>query len=497
MAMITVCGFVRVKCLNVNSNELITLNSVSLTLHNNDRHFEALKQINFCLRVGDHVGILGPNGSGKSTFLRLLAGQAWASQGSIFWHYNNQKETSPIMARRMCALVSPSMQEQYTKYQYALTGEDVLLTAFSGRALDISDFQKLRMAEEMAEQLKCLGLLKMDVAHLSQGQLRILLLGQALLHKPQVLLLDEYLDGLDMQARTHIMDILDQISKKTTLVISTHRKQGLIPCITKNLFLNAGKLCSARPQKEHISTQKLLANPSQQIPSIKPIIDVQNATIFMERKPILHNINWTLHTGEHWMIHGKNGSGKSTFLRFLAGYEYAAHGGNITRHFHRLYPQEQDSTKLTHIRQAIKLVSDYEQTCYSYDLTGLYLVLSGIDNVVGKYRSYNAEEIAKALNLLNHFGIKNLEIRRISTLSTGQLRRLFIARALMAKPEVLLLDEPFSALDETSRIECMQNLDALSHEFSIILVSHYTDDQLTCINCHAQMKNGTLTLLTQ
>ncbi len=120
-------------------------------------------------------------------------------------------------------------------------------------------------------------------------------------------------------------------------------------------------------------------------------------------------------------------------------------------------------------------------------------MLSGIDNVIGEYRNYKPEEIEQALKLLHLFGIKHLESRRISTLSTGQLRNLFIARALITKPEVLLLDEPFSALDTKARLRCMQSLDEISNHVSIVLVSHYDDDQLTCINRHAFFEYGKIT----
>ncbi len=494
MDMRIVSGFTRGICLNVNSNTLIAVSNASLTLHNDDGHFKALQNINFCLQKHEHVGILGPNGAGKSTFLRLLAGEAWADadagQNSIIWHYKGINETSPIMARRMCALVSPAQQELYTKYQWQLNGEDILLTAFSGHDLQIPEPQQQNLVYTMAKQLKCLALLKMPVSSLSQGQLRILLLGRALLRKPQVLLLDEYLDGLDAQVRSQLIDILELIAKNTTLIISTHRSQGLLPCIKKKLFIAEGLLKAQATKSMEVKSTNYIV-PKQNL-ATKPIIEVYNATVFIERLPVLEHINWTLQAGEHWMIHGNNGSGKSTFLRLLAGDEYPAVEGNIKRYFKHLYPHEQNCTKLTHIKKAIRLVSDHEQTCYSYNLKGIELVLSGIDNVIGEYRAFMDQEVEEAHSLISHFGLENLETRRISTLSTGQLRRLFIARALMAKPEVLLLDEPFSALDTQSRLACMQSLDELSLGISIVLVSHYNDDQLSCINKHAHMQSGRL-----
>ncbi len=479
---------------------LIEVKNANVTLCNTSGKHRVLSNITFCLNKGEHVGILGPNGAGKSTFLRLLAGEAWIDQniGSITWYYQNKAEKSPIMGRRMAALVSPAQQELYTKYQWQLNGEDILLTAFSSSDLlyTTTDAKKNLLVQAMAQDLCCVNLLHMPAQALSQGQLRLLLLGRALLRKPQVLLLDEYLDGLDSQTSQHIIKVLEQIAINTTLVISTHRQQGLIPCMQREFYIQNGILYTNKQPKYHfLNTDLLTTNVEEKINNNhkinpKPIICVNNATVFVERKQVLHNISWELHTGEHWMVHGKNGAGKSTFLRLLAGYEYPAVQGSISRYFSRLYPQEKNCNKLEHIRHAVRLVSEYEQSSYSYDVNGLELVLSGIDNVVGNYRSYTAPEIDEALTLLHYFNLESLEKRSISTLSTGQLRRLFIARALIAKPEVLLLDEPFSTLDTESRIHCMFCLEKIATTLSIILISHHTEDRLSIINRDAHIKDG-------
>ncbi len=489
------------------SAKLITIKNANVTLHGEGTHFHALKNIDFCLKTGEHIAILGPNGAGKSTFLRTLSGEQWIDTGmgidqdtgSITWNYEGKAESSPIMARRVTALVSCAQQEQYTRNAWQLSGADILLTAFGSLpdAMTQTEGQQKELVQNMAEQLACTGLLNITAHALSQGQLRLLLLGRALLKKPRVLLLDEYLDGLDASSRTNIINILEQISAHTSLVISTHRTQSLIPCISKTLYIHEGKL-SQNPvniqQNTHTSNTASIITTGTATTNTKPVIAVRNATVFVERTPVLKNINWELHAGEHWMIQGKNGAGKSTFLRLLAGDEYPAVGGTIKRHFARLYPQEDNTTSLSHIRHAVRLVSDYEQACYGYDLTGLEFVLSGIDNVIGTYREFNQDEVQNAAMHLQSFGLNSLENRRIRSLSTGQLRRLFIARALMAKPEVLLLDEPFSGLDTSSRNKCMDSLDNLSASVCIVLVSHHKEDYLPVINREARFENGRIIL---
>ncbi len=477
------------------SLRLISVKNASVTLHSHGQHFQVLKNINFTLKKGEHIAILGENGAGKSTFLRVLAGETWIDNnfGSIAWLYNGVAENSPIMARRMTALVSASKQEQYTRYNFILTGLDILLTSFSKSHQNLSEIEQHQKAYHMAKQLNCEALLRMQAHALSQGQLRLLLLGQAILQEPKVLLLDEYLDGLDSSTRQHLFEILKQISSNTSLVISTHRTQSLVPWVNKKLYLYNGQLHSAPTTIKTVAQSTIVQNPKKILQNTtQPIIALKNATVFVQRVAVLHRISWELHKNENWCIEGSNGAGKSTFLRLLAGDEHPAVGGSIKRHFSKLYPHEQNTTKLEHIRHAMHLVSDHEQACYGYNLTALELILSGIDNVMGTYKDYDSVQIENALALLKNFGLSLLEKRRIRTLSTGQLRRLFIARAFISNPEVLLLDEPFSGLDKTSRHQCMNNIENLAGDVCVILVSHHLDDHVASINRNARLENGFL-----
>lgn len=188
------------------------------------------------------------------------------------------------------------------------------------------------------------------------------------------------------------------------------------------------------------------------------------------------------------MIHGSNGAGKSTFLNLLAGGDtYPAYGGSISRYLPR---HGGDIVDLPSIRRAIRLVSDLGQATYGYNLTGLELVLSGGDNVVGMYRTYDEAEIHEAHELLARMDVAHLAMRHIRTLSTGQLRRLLLARALMGRPEIVLLDEPCSGLDAQFTKQILGLLDAMSDEVHFVLVSHHPSDRLQCISHDLYLENG-------
>ena len=224
-----------------------------------------------------------------------------------------------------------------------------------------------------------------------------------------------------------------------------------------------------------------------------PLLDVRHATVFIDGQEILHDVDWTLRKGEHWRIEGENGSGKSTFLRLLAGDEFVAVGGTLVRH---LPHHGGETVLLEEIRKGVRLVSDLSQALYGYSITALELVCTGLENTVGVYRDYSKAEQEQARRVMRELGVGHLADRSIRLLSTGQLRRLFLARALMGEPDILLLDEPCSALDEDSRRQYLDLLDQLAARgISLVFVSHFEGDAPSCINRRARMHQGRLEIL--
>ncbi len=489
------------------NSRLIELSAVNVSLRHEGFCQEVLHNITFNLEEGQHVAILGANGAGKSTFLRLLGGEIFATAGNITWHLHGKAEQSPIMGRRMATLISHAKQEAYVRQEWRLSGEDILLTAFSASSTDqllyfIPDAEQKKAAQRMAESINAKHLLHQEACTLSQGQLRLLLLGRALLRSPKVLLLDEYLDGLDDANRINILHVLKDCG--CTLVLTDHRENA-IPTWVKHIYtMEQGHLLkntvpATTKADASLSTipvnEKALPRQTQQNKDIKKLtfIDIQNATVFIDRNPILRRICWQWQEGEHWRLHGVNGSGKSTFLRLLAADEHVAFdGGTLRRRFKRF--GEKHVSELALVRSGLALLSAELQQTYGYDVTGLECVLSGLDTVQGTYRIYDEKEITQAQEFLRRFHLQNLEDRRIRSLSTGQLRRLLLARLLMGEPELLLLDEPFSGLDQAS-YKAMRHLleeEAFSGRVHILLVSHYEDDHLACINRQMCMQQGQL-----
>lgn len=240
-----------------------------------------------------------------------------------------------------------------------------------------------------------------------------------------------------------------------------------------------------------------LCRPLERIvePSRRPLIEIEHVFVTYPgtERHILNDFNLTLYEGEHAVIRGGNGAGKSTLLRLLAGDEIVAYGGEIVRELPR---QGGVVDRLEVLRKGVRLVSDRQQATYTYDITGEELVFSGIDNSVGVYREPSEKELAQVTDILASLHLEFLAKRTIRSCSTGEFRRLLLARALAGEPDLLLLDEPFSGLDAPSRNEFFALLNQLARQgVQMILVTHHKADIFPAITHMLQLENGRISAI--
>jgi molybdate transport system ATP-binding protein len=309
------------------------------------------------------------------------------------------------------------------------------------------------------------------------------------MREPEILLLDEFTNALDSPARRHVLNILESLAESCVLVLATHRLNMLPSAIQREVALESGRITHAGPLRARRAGMTQYHGKMSRYPPVMrpepelgplPLIDIRNATVYLEREPVLHAVNWRVLPGEHWLVSGGNGAGKSTLLRLVAAEEYPAAGGEILRRD----PQGRPVHDQESLRKGIRLLSNSLQAAYAYDVTGLELVLSGLEASIGLYREYAPEEINQARQRIAQVSnnAENLENRSIRSLSTGQMRRLLLARALAGSPYLLLLDEPFSGMDEGSRLRMLRLLAGIAAAGTqLVMVSHHETDMPGCI----------------
>ena len=465
----------------------------------------ALDDVTLSLHAGEHLALRGGNGAGKSTLLRLLRGEQWPDQDSrcrIVWHTAGGPETSPLAGRGMVSLIAPAQQERILLQGWDITGEDLVFGGISEAVyvLRHAEGEDKARIHELAAQLDAEPLLSRRVPELSQGELRRLLVARGLIRNPRALLLDEVTDGLDADSRLRLLAMLEKASVLSTLVISTHRPETLPDWMHREICMEHGRIVSDRalPGKPvaHLAVSSNCGmDLTPQLSGVKhgegARIEIVNATVYLSGTPVLHDINWTIEPGQNWAVLGDNGAGKSTLMRLVAGDEFAAAGGSVRRWLPR---QGGEQVKLECIRKGIRLVSDLQQATYTYDITGEELVFSGIDNSVGVYRAIASDELDEAHYCMRLLGVEHLARRSIRRCSTGEMRRLLLARALIGSPDLLLLDEPCSGLDPAARDHVLELVDALMDQgVQIVLVSHRREDLIPTITHLLRLDHGRVT----
>ncbi len=491
---------------------LLELNNVNLSRGG----VRILSNINWRVRAAENWAVLGDNGAGKSTLLRLALGEvrpdqnfdATAQPGELAWYIGGVKETSPIAARQVVAGVSPELHDWYARHGWQLSGEELLLSGLYASPLIYNTPLPDELAEvrALAAELELEHLLNYTVAEMSQGQLRRMLVARALIIRPLLLALDEVFEGLDAPSRARLSDLLAYC--KTTILMTAHREEDLPDFIRCALILEQGRIVrqglrpefrlseADLPDSRRAEDRSALASAAAPLsfkpPELQtqtessadpadfaqaadltlPLLELKQVNVFLERKHVLHDINWTVQKGENWAVLGENGSGKTTLLRCLWGEVHPALGG-VLAWFGNPGPHNQ---ALLH--RQFGLVSHRLQTAVPPDMPVADLVVSGFFASLDLYQPPSAARQQAALELLEKIGLAHLAERRAGTLSYGQLRRVLLARALVHKPVLLFLDEPCSGLDAASRAAFLLTLAEAAQNGStqLIHVTHHETD---------------------
>ena len=222
-----------------------------------------------------------------------------------------------------------------------------------------------------------------------------------------------------------------------------------------------------------------------------PLIDLRGVNLEHEKKRILSRVSLEIHKGDHWAIIGPNGSGKTTFLKLLAGTHWPASGPG-----ERLYgfngTTQNDSVLAL---KRIYLLGHELQDSFiqkDWNFTALDIVLAGIKKTDVLRDKVSVSDKLKAQSLLKEVGAFDLINRDFFELSRGQQRKVLIARILAFEPEIIILDEPLSGLDKKSRIQLNQTIERISISRTVICSYHHTGDVPDCMNKIAFIADGLL-----
>lgn len=220
---------------------------------------------------------------------------------------------------------------------------------------------------------------------------------------------------------------------------------------------------------------------------MKPLLEVTQLLFARGNALLLDRVDWRVERGQHWAIVGPNGCGKTTLLRSLTGY-LSASSGSIS-----LLGKRYGEADWRELRRRIGLVTSALQSSIPPAETALETVISGKYAQLDLWVKPTAGDVRLARRWLRHVGLPELESRPWLYLSQGERQRVLIARALMARPRLLILDEPCGGLDPVARedfLQFLQQVGAGPESPALVLVTHHVDEIMPVFSHALVLREG-------
>ena len=203
------------------------------------------------------------------------------------------------------------------------------------------------------------------------------------------------------------------------------------------------------------------------------LIRFNDISVIREGHTILRKLSWSTQPGEHWFVMGENGSGKTTLMEVVAGYQWPSKGEAMVAG--GVFGQ----TSILELRQRVGYVSPWIFKRMPPDTSVEDVVASGFEGSAG-FLTRRTPKVSKASRaILKELGCLRLLCREFGTLSSGEQLKVMMGRALVNRPVILVLDEPFASLDVASRAGMYRELCRIvtrKDAPQVILVTHHFED---------------------
>ncbi|WP_197035537.1 ABC transporter ATP-binding protein [Paenibacillus sp. UNC451MF] len=215
------------------------------------------------------------------------------------------------------------------------------------------------------------------------------------------------------------------------------------------------------------------------------IISLENIHFIREERAILSEVGIQVNKGEHWVVLGKNGSGKTTILELINGYQFPSRGE--VRVLDHLYGQ-------CDVREVRKQIGYISQSLYEKLNPGdpvWEVIATGEYGFLRFYEEIPAEVRAKALDMLEEVSLRHLADQPLGTLSQGERKKVMLARALMTSPKILIMDEPCSGLDLFERERLLETINRLGkQQITVVYVTHHIEEIMPMFSHVALIDQG-------
>ena len=420
----------------------------------------ALSEVSCSIKQGEFICLTGSSGCGKSTLLLAVMGllHGGTLQGSIEF----SKPTLPDRGAQAAGIVFQNADAQML---CSTVAEEV---AFGPENLCVPPDE---IAVRVREALRAVGLdgeQARSAERFSAGQKQRLAIASVLSMRPSLLLLDEPTSQLDVEGKQELFAVLSALKAKGhTVIMAEHDPRPFAPLIDRYLTLEQGRAAdsSALPDPERFIPTAAVLPPAAALHGGSAAIEVQGLRFsYPETGEVLSEVNLRVPRGERVHLFGRNGAGKSSFLRCLAGLVRPERGTVLLAGMRNPGPERlPGKVGVLFQNPARQLFAESVRDEVAFTLQRL-----------GCRGEETARTVAEALDFC---GIAHLAERAPLTLSFGEQHRVALAAVVAPRPDLLLLDEPFSGLDYRQRLALLYILGRMPVRYgtTVLIASH---DQL-------------------
>lgn len=449
----------------------------------------ALDGITLDIPAGRMIGLLGPDGVGKSSLLSLLAGARAVRQGSV---YSMGGDMASIRHReKVCPHIAYMPQGLGKNLYPTLSVEENL--QFFGRLFGHDSAERRRRIDKLTRSTNLTPFLTRPAGKLSGGMKQKLGLCCALIHDPDLLILDEPTTGVDPLARAQFWDLIkhirDERSGMSVIVATAYMDEAQrfdwLVAMDSGHVLATGTPAELlqRTRCESMDAAFIALLPEEKRRghhdvTISPLVAGEGAEIAIEATDLtmrfgdfvaVDHVSFRIRRGEIFGFIGSNGCGKSTTMKMLTGL-LQANEGRASLLGHEVNPKD---------------IATRRRVGYMSQAFSLYSELSVRQNLVLHARLFQVPEadiLARVDEMVRRFGLSGMPDAMPENLPLGIRQRLSLAVAMVHKPELLILDEPTSGVDPIARDSLWQLMIDLARndKVTIFISTHFMNEAGRC-----------------
>ncbi|MFT6255494.1 MAG: molybdate transport system ATP-binding protein [Granulosicoccus sp.] len=469
-------------CLNSHLN--ICLNNLSV---NFEERFQ-LHAIHWQIEPQQHWVITGTNGAGKSALAAVLASVGDITAGTI---EGLPKRVAMVSFEAQAELINVELKKDDADIMDVISEGTPVHEILFDHCLDVA------LAKQLSVKFDVEKLMARAFRKLSTGESRKVMLIRALASKPDLLILDEPFDGLDVKTLAMLQEHLHTLVDTTTMIMVLNRFDEFPVFISHIAYVDSGRLqhqirrddaqaFGELHQLLHLKGPHLSVPPADvetAIPVLdptQPLVHLNNISIKHSDQIIIDKLNWIIQPNQHWQLSGPNGSGKTALLSLITGDHPQCYVNDII-----VFGFTRGSGEsIWQIKQFIGYVSTALQWEYRVGTSLRNVIISGFYDSIGLYSKFTQKHGQIADQWLELLGMADRANQPFNKMSYGDQRLLLIARAMVKHPPLLILDEPCLGLDEMNRqlvLALIEKICAYS-ETSVLYVNHHPEDQIKGIN---------------